>query len=214
MAFTRIKELFDITGDFGFPEEEIRRAEDRLSITFPKLLRTYYQELGNHKALNQTQDRLLDLRSLKVEDNEFLIFYVENQCVATWGISKHDMEKENPAVYRKEGGNDWQLDSKNLSSFFTSMALMQSIFAFDFQANSFGVENKFHIIVREHYKELKEDFALWNVKFYQNKNTELIAVFGYENQTDIYVAAKNKQDFESITSKLTLQWDYHSYRDQ
>lgn len=213
MEFTIIKELFDIKDDFGFPNEEIERAENRLKIKFPYLLRKYYKELGNHKKLNQTQDSLLDLERVKFEDNEFLIFYVENQYVAIWGIPKNEITKENPSVFRKVDNNEWELDSRNLSSFLTSMALMQSIFALDYHANICGVDDKYDEIVTKNYKVIKEEFSLWNVKFYRNQTTELIAVFKNVGQTDIFITAKNKQDFESITSKFDFQWDYHSEKD-
>ena len=65
----------------------------------------------------------------------------------------------------------------------------------------------------KNFQEEEEEFSLWNVKFYRNRSTELIAVFRNVGQTDIFVSAKNKKDFESILTKFDLEWDYHSERD-
>lgn len=218
MNFEAIKELFDIEDNsFGFREEDIKEAENRLQISFPSVLKEYYRKLGKHQKLNQAQNRLVSLDRLNFDEEGVLVFYVENQYAATWGIKKEDLDESNPKVYREDHtkfGKVWELDSSSLSVFFISMGFIQSIFVFDFHANICGVENKYDKIVTENYREVEYEFSFWGVKFYRNKSTQLISVFRNPNQTDIFVAAKNKLDFEEITKRFDFEWDYHSERDE
>lgn len=214
MEFKTIKELFDIEDNtFGFPEEAIQMAENRLGVKFPTVLKSYYQELGMHQKLNQTQDRLIDLEKLAIDKSGVLVFYTENQHTAIWGIKKEDLEQSNPKVYRQDD-KEWELDSYSLHAFFNSMAFMQATFSFGFHANICGVEEKYYKIIASNFKEVKEAFSLWNVRFYRNKHSELISVYRNQHQTDIFVTAKNKETFEEITNKFDFEWDYHSERDE
>jgi len=214
MKFETIKELFDINeNSFGFPEEKILEAEERLGVRFPKILKAYYEQLGTHRKLNKTQNRLISLNKIEIDEYGFLIFYAENQQVVVWGIQKEDMNLTNPKVYRKED-KKWHLDSNLLSTFLTSMAFMQAIFAFDFHANVCGVEPEYMKLISENYRKTNEEFPLWNVNFYRNKATELISLFRDTDQLDLFISAKNQSDFKAITDKINIDWDYHSERDE
>lgn len=213
--FKKIRDLFDIKDDlFGFPKIEIKKAEARLGIDLPQILRKYYQELGNHQKLNQAQNSLLSLEKINLDKDGFLVFYVENQYVAIWGIHKDELKEVNPKVYRKVDNDKWELENKKLSSFLNSMAFMQAIYSFNYHANICGVDDKYDNIVTDNYRELEETFPLWNVKFYRNQAHELIMVFRNKKQTDMFVAAKNKKEFDAIINKFDFEWDYHSERDE
>ncbi len=214
MEFKAIKELFNINDDlFGFSEIEIEKAEQRLHINFPKLLKEYYKALGNHHQLNQAQDRLLSMECVDIDDQAFLVFYAENLYTTIWGIHTKDINNSDPKVYRKVGDNAWELDAEHLSTFLNGMAFIQAAFTLEYNAGVCGLEKNYNQFINKHYKVVKEVCSLWDVTFYQNQSSELIAVFINEDMIDVFVAAKNKSDFESITGKFDFIWDYHSVRD-
>lgn len=209
MDFDFIRELFSIVENHGVDKKEIETVENRLAISFPDLLKKYYLQLGAHQDLNQTQDFLILPDKLKVDDSDFLVFYHENQWVAKWGIQLSDFHLPNPPVFRNEG-EGWILDSKELLTFLNGMACMQALHAFRFHANTIAVEYTKERIVVENYQPLPHLFPLWNVSFYRNHSSELIALFKSENQTDIFIAAKTEADFNRLCLVIGEDWDYDS----
>lgn len=86
MLFKEIREIINVWDNvYGEMEYNIYNTEKRIGYKLPKILRQYYQELGTH-AINSIQDFLLEIdkdnqeayKQIKL-DNEYLIFYKENQ---------------------------------------------------------------------------------------------------------------------------------------
>jgi uncharacterized protein (TIGR02996 family) len=89
----------------GASEEELQATERRLGFRLPTALREWHALAGKRKDVWSGQDRLLELRYLKLEDHlssrkDALIFYIENQGCEVWGIRKKDLGRDDPPVYR------------------------------------------------------------------------------------------------------------------
>lgn len=210
ITFEKIRELYDIfDNSFGLSEHEILDCEIRLSITLPSILKEYYLQLGNNSQLNQTQYFLLLPNKIYFDKGDHLIFYSENQGNAIWGIKREELNFENPQVYITYDNDNWTSEGK-LLDFLNAMAYLQSIFAFQFNANAMGISKDIENIVRDNWEKIALKIELWGVEFFQNTMGEVIALINSDNQTDLFVATKVIIDFEKINKRLKVNWDYNS----
>jgi hypothetical protein len=86
----------------GCDEEELLAAEARLGFGLPRSLRDAYALIGNRRDLTRSQDRLLTPGQLCIDhQGRVLIFRVECQHVAEWGIPLSSRaEPDPPVVFR------------------------------------------------------------------------------------------------------------------
>lgn len=172
-------------------------------------MKEYYLQLGNNSQLNQTQYFLLLPNKIYFDKGDHLIFYSENQGNAIWGIKREELNFENPQVYITYDNDNWTSEGK-LLDFLTAMAYLQSIFAFQFNANAMGISKDIENIVRDNWEKIALKIELWGVEFFQNTMGEVIALINSDNQTDLFVATKIIIDFEKINKRLKVNWDYNS----
>jgi len=124
-----ITQLYDLpkNKDFGYSEEEIKRAADHLNITFPLALKQYYLALGKVQSINTSHNILLNpLQEVGFSDDRYLVFYEENQNVAFWGIKEEDLKEDNPAVWGNYGTNenpDWRIEANTTEDFLLLMSI-------------------------------------------------------------------------------------------
>jgi hypothetical protein len=87
-----------VSGD-GCDEAELLEAEDRLGLTLPTTMRHLYQLIGRREDLTSAQDRLLRPDQLRVDESgQVLVFRLENQAVARWGVDIATIEQADPPV--------------------------------------------------------------------------------------------------------------------
>ena len=209
-GFNEIRELYDISDNsFGLSESEILDCELRLSITLPNILREYYLQLGDNKKLNQTQNFLLLPNKIYFDQSDHLIFYRENQGNSIWGIKREELNIENPQVYISYDNNNWTFENR-LLDFLTAMAYLQSIFAFQFNANVVDISKEAESFVRDNWNKVNIKIEIWSAEFFQNTKNEVLALIKSDNQTDLFVATKTITDFETIDKQLKIDWDYNS----
>lgn len=205
--FNEIRQLFDITENNGFSEEEISVFKN-VCENIPKVLFNYYLQLGKIKELNQTQDRLIEPRKLRLsKNNDFLIFYVENQWACVWGIDKNDLNIDNPPVYMSYDEQKWGKETNLLTDFLKAMASLQAVFALQFGLEEFTYINNEELkIIEENFKKRDFTFSKWiGIDFYGNLENDIIAVQKNNDYYDLIYASNNEQQFikmNNILSKL------------
>lgn len=128
----RFQQLFET---FGYPltkasgtaPEVLTRAEQRLELQIPKVLRDYYLVAGRERRFNTSHNRLLSPDKWRV-DNKRLIFMEENQVVVWWGVSLRSIAEDPPV---SQGVNDdeitWYPQCRKLSTFLMHMLHYQAI---------------------------------------------------------------------------------------
>ncbi|OXA93879.1 hypothetical protein [Flavobacterium hercynium] len=198
--FTAIKQLFDITQNNGFSNEEIATYQN-VCDSIPQVLYDYYLQLGKITALNQTQDRLIEPQKLQLsKDENFLIFYVENQWSCVWGIHKNDLQSNNPAVYMSYDENEWNKETDSLTDFLKAIAHLQGIFALPFNSEEFAYINNEELkIIETNFNKRDFSFSQWiGVHFYGNHPEEVIAVLKNDDYYDLIYASNNKQQFTDL----------------
>lgn len=83
----------------GCDDAELREAEQRLGLTLPRALRQLYGLIGRRDDLTSAQDRLLRPEQLRLDEmGRVLVFRVENQGVASWGVEVAAVERPDPPV--------------------------------------------------------------------------------------------------------------------
>lgn len=196
----------------GFSEEEISKAEKRLNIKLPKLLRDYYLYYGKLN-INSSLHRIFSPDELdfsysylmkEVEDNEiettmedleqtknYLLFWVENQGCWYQGIDIEDIEDDNPKVYITTNDDlfEWALCSNSFYSHILSMI--------DEQLQDSDLE----------YKDVsKEDIPLI-LKQNEIDTKKLISTINHHNSVHVVTCwdAEKKRLFYFIREKEELE---------
>jgi hypothetical protein len=83
----------------GCDDQELTAAEHRLGLTLPAAVREGYALLGRRDDLTNNQDTLLRPDQLHFDETgQALVFRVENQAVAYWGIVVEDLRLDDPPV--------------------------------------------------------------------------------------------------------------------
>lgn len=203
-TFKEIQQLFGITQNNGFSTEEIFASKD-VCENLPKVLFDYYLQLGKIKELNQTQDRLIEPGKLRLSKNDdFLIFYVENQCACVWGIAVNDLNTDNPSVYMSYEEMEWDKETNSLTEFLWAMANLQAVFALPFGSEEFRFINPAELkIIEANFKKKPISFSKWiGIEFYGNDENQVIAVQRNEDYFDLIYAANNEPQFLEMNKIL------------
>jgi hypothetical protein len=106
-------------------------AEARLGLRLSASLVAFYRLLGRRRDLTSNQDHLIALNSLTVEDG-LLIYRIEAQGCASWGVRVSDIGLADPPVVFCEGyrdGGPWRRFLESFSLAAVEMVLCEAIFA-------------------------------------------------------------------------------------
>jgi hypothetical protein len=107
--FTR-EWLVPIRDGDGCTADEVAAVEERLGLRLPALLTAFYRLLGWRRDLTSGQDSLISLNSLDVMDGA-LVYRIEAEGCASWGIRVADLELADPPAVYCEGlrnGKPWR----------------------------------------------------------------------------------------------------------
>jgi hypothetical protein len=162
-------------------------------------------QLGKIKELNQTQDRLIEPEKLNFSKNQdFLIFYVENQWVCVWGIDKNDLTIDNPPVYMSYEEDKWYKETNLLTDFLKAMANNQAVLALKFSSEGFITISKEELkIIELNFKKRDFSFSKWvGIDFYGNYENDVIAVQKNDNDFDVIYASSDEQQFIKMNDIL------------
>ncbi len=198
MRFSFIKSLFHVKRDSGFDDEEIEIAVKKWG-SLPKVLKEYYKQLGKHERINKAQNYLREPKSL-YDSGNYVIFYIENQCAAEWGIKKEDLCKDDPPVYCRTSGDKYALETNSMIDFFNAMTL--------FQAASWGMTyvcKDIYMIseeqaekIRGKYKKLPFELSQWGeMSFYANNEDEVIMLL-VNDDYDLLYGSEDEGHYKQI----------------
>lgn len=202
--FSSIRKLFEITENNGFSVEETTTFLQDIN-SIPKILQDYYLQLGKIKNLNQTQDSLIEPSNLKYSKNEdFLVFYAENQWACVWGVHKNDLEKDNPPVYMSYDELEWLVEFEKLSDYLDAMANLQATFGLAYTAEEFLMINESELdTIKQNYKKRDFEFTQWiGIQFYANNDNDVITVMKNNDYYDLIYASGNDEQFEAMHEEL------------
>lgn len=115
----------------GCTDEELAAIEERLGLRLPASLAAFYRLLGRRRDLTSNQDRLIALNSLTVQDG-VLVYRIEAQGCATWGVRATDLRLADPPTVFCEGcqdGSPWRPFLGSFSLAAVEMVLCEAVIA-------------------------------------------------------------------------------------
>jgi hypothetical protein len=118
-----------IEGD-GIDAGLLRLGEDRIGFTLPAALREAYLLFGRRRDLTAAQDSLVWPQSLQVDSDGVLVFRVEAQYCASWGVSERAIGQDDPPVVMNIG-DGWVPYSDRLSPALVEMVMSEAMFSAD-----------------------------------------------------------------------------------
>jgi hypothetical protein len=94
----------------GVSRDTWRAAEQRIGAEPPAALREAYLLFGRRPDLTARQDRLVPPHELSVDESgTTVVFRVENQHCAAWGVALADLDRADPPVYVQDrDGGGWK----------------------------------------------------------------------------------------------------------
>lgn len=219
----KIKRLYNLSENenYGFSEKQILDLEKTLDVKLPSKLKEYYLELGKEENLNYCFNRLLKPENeIEFSDDDFLVFYEENQNVAFWAIKKEDLSKENPPVYGNYDTiekSDWEIETETTDNFFLLMAVFNgTLGGLQFNGNYLGeIDSEIVKLVEENYT-LVPEISRENQKVYTDDFYDVISLsFDQENNcTGAFIGSSDQERFDAILDLVDIDWSYLSYDDE
>ncbi|MEU4501342.1 SMI1/KNR4 family protein [Streptomyces sp. NPDC024089] len=134
-AFARDWSRSPLAGTDGHTPADLDAAQARLGLPLPTALREAYQLLGARSDLTDNQDSLLAPEDLYLDaDRGVLVFRVENQSCAYWGIRVTDLDQDDPPVVVRADlvrptADDWAAWLGRVSVAFVEIVLSEALCA-------------------------------------------------------------------------------------
>jgi hypothetical protein len=97
-----------VPGD-GVSRDAWRAAEQRIGAELPTALREACLLFGRRPDLTARQDRLVPPHELSLDESgTTVVFRVENQRCAAWGVPMSDLGRADPPVYVQDRDGGWE----------------------------------------------------------------------------------------------------------
>lgn len=204
---------FPLSKPEGVSATQLDKAESKLGICLPQVLRDYYLIAGKEKTLNHSFNRLCSPSEWEIHSGK-LIFMEENQTVVVWGVPVTKQVAQDPLVFQcplVSGELDkWYSEKTRFSDFIKFMIHLQAAYGggMPFTASapaavdpseklksawSFGGE------VNGMQAYSRQDRAVCIVRWQDfGANKKYWRVFG---------GAKSKDELAEIARELEIDWD-------
>ncbi len=118
-----------VEGD-GVDPALVQVGEDRIGFALPAALREAYLLFGRRWDLTAAQDSLISPQSLDVDPAGVLVFRVEAQGCASWGVPARSIGQDDPPVVVNVG-DGWVPYSDRLSVALVEMVMSEAMFSAD-----------------------------------------------------------------------------------
>lgn len=152
----------------GCDDDELREAESRLGLPLPASLREAYGLIGRRDDLTRAQDRLLTPAKLRIDGSgEVLVFRVENQNVAQWGVPLSAVgEADPPVVFRLDSFRPeerlWQPFLDRVSLACVEMVLSEWMLSGEAFCDNRELDDEAIHALEERFRRLPmPDYPLW-----------------------------------------------------
>jgi hypothetical protein len=204
--------LTPLTDDDGWAEADLRAAEQRLGVPLPAAIREAYALFGRRQDLTSVQDRLLVPEELEVDlTGEVLIYRVENQAVAVWGVPLAAMDQPDPPVVVARNFEDvsWRPYLERFSLACVEMVLSESLFSAPLElSDNRGLDPAAVAVVEQRFARLAiPDYPLWalpggSVRWFTGPEV-LLCDFG---GTWLWVRARTTAGLDAVRAALPGEW--------
>lgn len=144
----------------GFGDGELDAVEQRLGLRLPAAIREAYALFGRRSDLASNQDRLLRPDEICLDAaGEALVFRVENQTVARWGVLTADLDRPDPPVWIRLDMADkriekWEAWLGSFSLACVEIVLSESLFSSEVFADNRPLEEGEAALLEQRYVRL------------------------------------------------------------
>jgi hypothetical protein len=221
--FQKIRHLYNVpeNENFGFSSSEIDKLEKQLGIVLPAKLREYYLTLGKHQAINYSHNRLLQPGGeIDFSQDDYLIFYEENQAVVSWGIKKEDLLNPNPPVYGNYSSDelnpDWHLEFPTDGCLLMLAVYNGVLGGLKYNANCLeSIKPEAVSCIKDNWKELP-DISNNSQRIFTRDYAEMISlsIDSEQNCSAIFIGTNHRERFDNMLDHLDVEWDYVSTEDE
>lgn len=197
----------------GCTAAEVAAAEDRLGLRLPASLAAFYRLLGWRRDLTSNQDTLITVNSLTIVDGA-LVYRIEAQGCASWGVRVSDLGLADPPVVFCEGyggGRPWRPFLGSFSLAAVELVLGEAIFGGARGRNDNRALDEADIVRLEELHEPLPfpDYPAW----WQPEVPQAVRWFGgpdvllrEDSRTWLWVLARNTAALARVRDALPGQW--------
>lgn len=197
----------------GVQHHEIAQTEQRIGTSLPLALCEYYKFAGKRVDFIGNEDHLLPIEQITIHQKH-LLFCVENQACAQWGIPLSHLHWDNPPVMIQSDHYPkiWLPASPSFSSFMLSMTVYATLLSGQFT----GYDNVHYTqaaIIQEHYELLGIDAGVGAIF---NDSQTLISVLHppSDEMIEIRVCTKTKSAMAQFLERVNWDWEGITHQSQ
>jgi hypothetical protein len=195
----------------GVGEAELRAAEQCIGAALPAALREAYLLFGARADLTANQDPLLPPHKLGLDESgTTVVFRVENQRCAAWGVRAADLASVDPPVYVRHRGG-WEPFLERLSTACVEMVLTEVLLAPGKPGNMCELPAELITMVESAYEHMAlPEYPLWaepciTVRWFSAPG-KLLRMDGRGPYCWLSVRGRTQADLESICATIPGPW--------
>jgi hypothetical protein len=197
----------------GCSAAEVAAAEDRLGLQLPASVAAFYRLLGRRRDLTSSQDTLIALNSLAVVDGA-LVYRIEAQACASWGVQVSSLGLADPPVVLCEGygdGRPWHTFLGSFSLAAVELVLGETLFGgAGGRADNRALDDADSVRLERLYERLPfPDYPAW----WQPEAQQAVRWFGgpgvllrEDSRTWLWVLAQNAAALDRARDALPGDW--------
>ncbi|MEU6341473.1 SMI1/KNR4 family protein [Streptomyces sp. NPDC046977] len=194
----------------GVPGAELHAAEKELGFLLPAVLREGYALFGRRADLTCGQDPLLPPGGLFVDDG-VLIFRVENQSCAFWGIPLGQVERDDPPVVVDSDGR-WLPFLDRMSQAWVELLLSETLFVHDSRYDACELPPELLAEFHGRYERVDlPDHPMWvgpddsPLRWYAAPGL-LLRRDGVQDHAWVHAGGRTAADLDAVRAALPARW--------
>ena len=197
----------------GVSRDTWRAAEQHIGAELPAALREAYLLFGRRPDLTARQDRLVPPRELSFDDSgTAVVFRVENQYSAEWGVAAADLASTDPPVYvrdRSRGG--WEPFLDRVSVACVEMVLSEVLLGAGKLGNACPLPGELITVAESAYEQMAlPEYPLWSdrgimVRWFSAPG-KLLRMDGRGEYCWLLARGRTLADLESICATIPGPW--------
>jgi hypothetical protein len=188
-------------------------AEQRVGVELPAALREAYLLFGRRPDLTARQDRLVPPHELRFDNSAAaVVFRVENQSCAEWGVLAADLASADPPVYvRCHDRGRWEPFLDRVSVAFVEMVLSEVLLGAGELGNACSLPSELIAVVESAYEQMAlPEYPLWaadgiTVRWFSAPG-RLLRMDGRGPYCWLLVRGRTRADLESICMEIRGPW--------
>jgi hypothetical protein len=199
----------------GYSDQELTEAEHRLGLALPAAIREGYALLGRRRDLTSNQDALLRPDQLRFDETgQVLVFRVENQGVARWGIAVKDLRLADPPVIFQTDAprgvpEPWRPFLDRVSLAWVEMVLTEYVLGGNCYHDNRESDQAALGLLEHHYTRLAmPDYPMWAgpdgppVRWFSGRDV----LIRDDSRAWMWVAARTSQALQGVRQTISGDW--------